>query len=329
MRRSKATGPRSPTPYNAPMSSSDRAVRGILSGYQFVEIGHPARWRERIRAFAAEHDLKGTVLVAGEGLNFSLAGSKRALEAWLTWIADRLGCDAPVVNRQDVDAEPFLRLKVKVKDEIVTFDAGVSPGAVNASGRVLTSNEWNALLERDDVQLVDARNDYEVRLGTFEGAANPRTETFAEFKDYCAEHLDPDRPVAMFCTGGIRCEKAGPWLESQGFDDVYQLHGGILAYLAATPPERSRWRGECFVFDERVSVDSRLRPTGRIVCRGCRKPVSGLDEAGVPPIDEDGTCRLCGDEFDAARLGSLRERARQVALARARGERHLGPEAQD
>lgn len=309
------------------MSSTDRAARGILSGYQFVEIQHPARWRERIRAFAAEHDLKGTVLVAAEGLNFSLAGSKRALEAWSTWIADRLGCDAPVVNRQDVDTEPFLRLKVKVKDEIVTFDPDVRPDA--GRSRALTPDEWNALLERGDVQLVDARNDYEYRIGTFTGAVNPRTEAFTEFKDYCAENLDPDKPVAMFCTGGIRCEKAGAWLESQGFADVYQLHGGILGYLAGTTPERSRWQGECFVFDERVSVDSRLRPTGRIVCRGCRRPVSGLDEAGVPPIDEDGTCRLCGDAFDAARLGSLRERARQVALAQARGERHLGPEAQD
>lgn len=301
--------------------------REVLSGYRFLDVEHPARWRDRIRAFAQRRELKGTVIVAAEGLNFSLSGTPASLDAWLQWIGDRLGCREPVVNRQPVQGEPFLRLKVRVKKEIVTFDAGARP-IDGSAGRALSPREWNRLLERDDVQLVDARNAYEVRLGTFEGALDPGTGSFTEFKAFCRRRLDPDRPVAMFCTGGIRCEKAGAWLAEQGFDDVYQLHGGILGYLAETPPALSRWHGECFVFDDRVSVDERLVPTGRVVCRGCRKPAQGLDAAGVPPIDAAGVCRSCGRAFDAARRRGLRERARQVALAAARGETHLGPGAQ-
>lgn len=310
------------------MNATSSGPREILSGYRFATIEQPARWRERIRSFAAGHGLKGTVIVAGEGLNFSLEGPGRALDTWLEWIARRLGCTEPVTNRQPAAGEPFLRLKVRVKDEIVRFDPRIRPtGALG--GEPVAPRDWNALLERPDVQIVDTRNDYEIRIGTFEGACNPGTDTFTEFKDFCARHLDPRRPVAMFCTGGIRCEKAAAWLVEQGFEQVCQLRGGILGYLAETPPERSRWRGECFVFDDRVAVDESLKPTGRVVCRGCRRPAAGLDAAGVPPIDEDGTCRSCGAAFDAARLGSLRERARQVALARARGERHLGPQRRE
>ena len=299
----------------------------ILSGYQFVPLENLALWRARIEAFAAGHDLKGTVLLAGEGINFSLGGPAANLDGWLDWIDERLGCAAPVINRQTVDAPPFLRLKVRIRDEIVTFDPAVVP-TPESTGEALSPMQWNALLESDDLQLVDTRNDYEYRIGSFAGAVNPHTESFTEFKDYCREQLDPAKPVAMFCTGGVRCEKASTWLKASGFSRVYQLHGGILGYLSATPPEASRWRGECFVFDDRVSVDASLRPTGRIVCRGCRHPAEGLDAAGVPPISTDGECRLCGQVFDETRLGSLRERSRQVALARERGYVHLGPGAQ-
>jgi len=300
----------------------------LLSGYQFVRLGALALKRERANAFARDRGLKGTVLLAEEGINFSLWGADAALRQWLEWIAESLGADAPLLNRQRSDISPFLRLKVRVRDEIVTFDPAIRPGIDDAPGAALGPEEWNRLLARDGVQIVDTRNDYEYRLGSFEGAINPGTASFSEFKRYCENALDPDRPVAMFCTGGVRCEKASVWLREQGFGDVFQLHGGILGYLAETPDEASRWRGECFVFDDRVSVDARLRPTGRVVCRGCRKPVEGLDAAGVPPIGEDGDCRICGEVFEPARLGSLRERARQVRLARERGATHLGPEAQ-
>lgn len=309
------------------MANDDASTEEILSGYQFVDLDRLSLWRERIEAYAARSGLKGTVLLAAEGINFSLSGPAGALDDWLAWVEVRLGCDAPITNRQAVGAAPFLRLKVRVRDEIVTFDARVRPTPESA-GEALSPAAWNALLEREDLQLVDARNDYEYRIGTFEGAVNPDTASFTELKDYCRDHLDPDRPVAMFCTGGVRCEKASAWLRNRGFPEVFQLHGGILGYIAATPTEDSRWRGECFVFDDRVSLDAALEPTGRVVCRGCRRPAEGLDPAGVPPISADGECRLCGELFDAARLGSLRERARQVELARERGYVHLGPEAQ-
>ena len=300
----------------------------LLSGYQFVPLDGLALKRERAETFAGEQRLKGTVLLAGEGINFSLWGADAALRHWLDWIAESLGAATPVLNRQRVDTPPFLRLKVRVRDEIVTFDPAIRPGIDDLPGAALAPEDWNRLIARDDVQIVDTRNDYEYRLGTFKGALNPGTASFSEFKRYCEKELDPHRPVAMFCTGGVRCEKASVWLREQGFGEVFQLHGGILGYLADMPVEASRWRGECFVFDDRVSVDARLRPTGRVVCRGCRKPAEGLDEAGVPPIGEDGDCRICGEVFDSARLGSLQERARQVRLARERGAMHLGPDAQ-
>ncbi|MGB0513727.1 MAG: rhodanese-related sulfurtransferase [Wenzhouxiangellaceae bacterium] len=311
-----------------PTNTAGDSRPAVLSGYQFLRLDGLALKRARAEAFARERSLKGTVLLAEEGINFSLSGADTALREWLDWIAKALGADAPVLNRQRSDQPPFLRLKVRLRDEIVTFDPAIRPGIDDRVGAALAAAEWNRMIARDDVQIVDTRNDYEYRLGTFERARNPGTASFAEFKTYCRDALDPDRPVAMFCTGGVRCEKASIWLRQQGFEQVFQLHGGILGYLAEIPAEVSRWRGECFVFDDRVSVNAQLRPTGRVVCRGCRKPAEGLDAAGVPPIGGDGDCRICGESFDAARLGSLRERARQVRLARARGASHLGPEAQ-
>lgn len=299
----------------------------ILGGYQFVPLENLPLWRERVERFAAENGLKGTVLLAAEGINFSLCGATGVLDEWLGWIERQLGCASPVINRQPVAVEPFLRLRIRVRDEIVTFDKSVTPTRQN-TGESLLPAQWNALLENAEVQLIDTRNDYEYRIGSFAGAVNPHTDSFIEFKDYCRERLDPDKPVAMFCTGGVRCEKASAWLRSNGFSRVYQLRGGILGYLSATSAEASRWRGECFVFDDRVSLDASLRPTGRVVCRGCRHPAEGLDAAGLPPISTDGECRICGQLFDEKRLGSLRERSRQVALANARGHAHLGPKAQ-
>jgi len=299
----------------------------IFSGYQFVGQRDLGLRRQRARRWLQRAGLLGTLLLTEEGVNFSLAGPRNRLDQWLEWAATEFGAGAPVLNRQPVDRPPFKRLRVRIRPEIVTFDTSVQPGA-GPGGVDVAPRDWNGLINADGVQLVDTRNDYEYRLGSFEGAVNPRTDSFAGFKRFCQTELDPDRPVAMFCTGGVRCEKAGVWLRDQGFDSVYQLQGGILAYLERVPEEASCWRGECFVFDDRVSVDARLRSTGRVICRGCRKPADGLDPAGNPSIDDAGACALCNRRFDAARAKSLRERARQVALAAARGRPHLGPEAQ-
>lgn len=299
----------------------------IYSGYQFVGQDDPARARFEARQWLEHAGLRGTVLLAREGLNFSLAGAREPLDQWLAWAATALGADAPVLNRQPVDAPPFQRLRVRLRPEIVTFDPAIDPGHLPGATEVSPA-DWNRLLDRTDVQLVDTRNDYEFRLGSFVGALNPETARFVDFKQFCETELDPDRPVAMFCTGGVRCAKAGAWMKAQGFGHVFQLKGGILGYLDQVADPDSRWRGECFVFDDRVSVDGRLRPTDRVVCRGCRQPGEGLDPAGNPPIGPDGACERCGQRFDPAQAERMRERARQVRLAAARGRPHLGPAAQ-
>lgn len=309
------------------MAGCESSMSELLSGYEFLALDRLPLRRERAEAFAAARGLKGTVLLAAEGVNFSLHGPRTELEDWLGWLADELGARQPVLNRQRLAESPFLRLKIRIREEIVTFDPAVRPG-VDPVGTAVAPNQWNRIIQGENIQLVDTRNDYEYRLGSFEGARNPGTASFTEFKQWCESELDPDRPVAMFCTGGVRCEKASAWLRARGFAEVFQLHGGILGYLAQVHASESRWRGECFVFDDRVSVADDLAPTGRVVCRGCRLPVEGLDAEGVPPISDQGRCGLCDQTFDATRLGSLRERARQARLAAERGESHFGPAAQ-
>ncbi len=297
----------------------------LLSAYQFTPLENLPLLRERLLALARRLGLKGTVLLAPEGINFSLGGVERDLEHWLNALADEHGIAELVLNRQPVEAVPFLRLKVRIRPEIITFDPGLDPG-VDRTGQALDPQAWHALLASGQAQLVDTRNDYEVAIGSFRDAANPGIDSFTEFGPWALEHLDRDKPVAMFCTGGVRCEKASAWLLAEGFRQVYHLRGGILAYLRERQGMDSLWRGECFVFDDRVSVDDSLKPSGRVVCAGCRRPHEDLPADGMPPVDEAGDCRLCGEHFEPARLAGIRERVRQIALARARGESHLGPQ---
>ncbi len=300
----------------------------LLSAYQFVDLKELPLMRARVRARTLELGLKGTVLLADEGINFSLGGDASALDHWLDWLNQHYGVADLVCNRSTVGSVPFLRLKVRIRPEIITFEPNLKPGET-ATGQSLSPEKWQRLLQQEDVQLVDTRNQYEYNIGSFSGAINPQIERFSEFRDWATEHLDPERPVAMFCTGGVRCEKASAWLLEQGYDQVYQLHGGILQYLETIPVEHSRWHGECFVFDDRVSVNHALQPTGRAVCAGCRKPAEGLSAEGMPPVDENGQCRACGEAFSPGRLAGIRERVRQIALARRRGDQHLGPQAQN
>jgi len=289
----------------------------VYSGYGFRAMERPQTVARSAQARLERAAILGTVVIAPEGINFSLSGDASGLDAWVADLRGELGIERPVVNRQRVDQPPFSRLKVRVRPEIVTFDPRVRPDRA-PGGRPVAPAHWNALIDRDEVQLVDTRNDYEFALGSFDGARNPDTESFTDFKAFCNRRLDPERPVAMFCTGGVRCEKAGVWMRELGFSEVYQLEGGVLGYLAEVPEQQSRWRGECFVFDDRVSVDASLRPTGRVICKGCRFAMPGLDAAGNPPLDRDGRCAACHRKFDAGRLLSLRERARQTRLALAR-----------
>ena len=299
----------------------------LISAYQFVSLAQLPLMRERLLAQARHVRLKGTVLIAPEGINFSLGGTSGDLDAWLDWLAGEYGISDLVINRLPVDSVPFLRLKVRIRPEIITFDERLNPGLAR-TGRALDPEDWHRLLTDEPVQLVDTRNDYEYRVGSFRDAVNPRIESFTEFTDWARRNLDREKPVAMFCTGGVRCEKASAWLLAEGYREVLHLRGGILAYLQRYAGQASLWQGECFVFDDRVSVDCNLRPSGRPVCAGCRHPHEELPDSGMPPVADNGDCTLCGRHFEPARLAGIRERVRQIALARQRGESHLGPQAQ-
>lgn len=299
----------------------------LLSAYQFIDLENLPLLRERLKVKAAQQGLLGTVLLANEGINFSLGGEPDAIEAWLVYLAEEHGINSLVTNRLAVEAVPFLRLRVRIRPEIITFDPELRPGHA-PTGQALTPQAWHKLLQREDVQLVDTRNHYEYEIGSFMKAVDPDIENFTEFRQWALDHLKPEQPVAMFCTGGVRCEKASAWLLANGYDQVFQLEGGILSYLKEISAEESLWQGECYVFDDRIAVDHALKPTGRLICAACSRPVEGLGEDGMPPIGLQRDCGLCGQEFEAGRLAGLKERVRQIALARQRGDSHLGPQAQ-
>ncbi|WP_210444725.1 rhodanese-related sulfurtransferase, partial [Vibrio crassostreae] len=226
------------------------------------------------------NQIRGTLLLASEGINGTVAGKRESIDALLQWFKQdhRL---ADVVYKESFNEEqPFNRTKVKLKKEIVTMGVeGIDPRHV--VGTYVKPNEWNALISDPDVILVDTRNDYEVDIGTFKNAVNPNTETFREFPQYVEENLDPKKhkKVAMFCTGGIRCEKSTAYMKEQGFDEVYHLEGGILKYLEEVPEEESMWEGDCYVFDGRVAVNHQLEKSGYDVCNACRLPITDEDKA--------------------------------------------------
>ena len=290
--------------------------------YKFVELSDFAQLRAPLLACCQAHEVKGTILLAQEGINSTIAGSEAGVRAVLA----RLRSDPRLSDLQHKESwsgkPPFHRMKVRLKREIVTMGvSGIDP--TRLVGSYVTPADWNTLLQDPDLVLLDTRNDYEVALGSFVGAINPGIRTFSELPKWLAqaEQLQASagsKPrVAMFCTGGIRCEKSTALLRSRGFDEVYHLAGGILKYLETVAPEQSRWRGECFVFDERVSVGQALVPGGRELCRACRMPLadgdlnSSLYEAGV-------SCPQCHASTSAAQKSGARERQRQWERAKVR-----------
>jgi len=247
----------------------------VSAFYKFVRLSDLAETREALLAVCEAHGIKGTMLLAPEGINGTVAGSLQAidmLEAYLRADPRFAGLDS---KRSTAGAEPFQRLKIKIKPEIVTFGIPVADPSVHA-GTYVEPKDWNALIGRDDIILIDTRNTYEVKVGTFRGAIDPQTAAFHEFPRYVAGALDPakHRKVAMFCTGGIRCEKASAYMLSQGFEEVFHLKGGILKYLEDVPPQDSLWQGECFVFDERVALQHGLAEGVHTLCSRCGHPVS-------------------------------------------------------
>jgi UPF0176 protein len=293
----------------------------VLTFYRFVTIDDPAGLADRLRAAATERGLAGTIVIAREGINATLAGDHAALAAFAALVQrDARFAEAALRWSTGSTEAVFYRLKVHVRDEIVALKCpGVDPS--RRTGEHVDATRWNTLLDDPDVLVVDTRNRYEITVGTFPGAIDPDTRSYREFKRF-AEGLDPARPIAMFCTGGIRCEKASAYLLEQGFAEVYQLDGGILNYLDSSG-DANRFVGECFVFDQRVAVTADLRQGAHTMCHACRTPLSPTDVAS-PDYAVDRHCPHCVGTFSARQTAAFAERARQAALAAARGERHVG-----
>lgn len=293
----------------------------ISAFYKFVAIADLETMQSAVQATCDQQGMRGSILVAPEGVNGTIAGSRSSTNEFFTWFRSDERLTDLEVKESFADEMPFLRMKVRLKKEIVTFRQAVDPTA--KVGTYVDAHDWNDIVEQPDVLLIDTRNQEEVALGTFRNAVDPGTESFTEFADFVAT-LDPEKHprVAMFCTGGIRCEKASSYMLDQGFEEVMHLKGGILKYLETVEPAESTWEGECFVFDERVTVDHDLQPGPYTLCRGCRHALSPADRAHE--LYEEGVaCEQCAPALTPARASRLRERHRQVLLAERRGTSHL------
>jgi UPF0176 protein len=297
----------------------------VAAFYRFLKLEDLASLQTSLLALCQGHDLCGMVLIADEGINGTIAGAPAQVKAALAAIANKIGTPPLDVKYSTARSRPFLRMKVRIKKEIVTIgDAAVDP--VKRVGTYVDPKDWNALILDPDVVVIDTRNGYEVEIGTFKGALDPKTRAFGQFPDYVRQTLDPTRhrKVAMFCTGGIRCEKASSFMLSEGFEEVYHLKGGILNYLENIPSTDSLWTGGCFVFDERVAVGHDLEVLPVRLCLSCNAPI---DEDAMASLDfEEGvSCPRCISQLSEDKKASSRERQKQVLLAEKQGRRHLGP----
>ncbi|UZE98009.1 oxygen-dependent tRNA uridine(34) hydroxylase TrhO [Alkalimarinus alittae] len=299
----------------------------VCALYKFVTLSDYEMLRQPLLDVMLKNEVRGTLLLAEEGINGTVASSREGIDALLDWLkTDSRFADISYKESYD-EGVPFNRTKVKLKKEIVTMGVeGIDPKHV--VGTYVKPKDWNALISDPEVLLVDTRNDYEVNIGTFKNAVNPQTETFREFPEYVEKHLDPakHKKVAMFCTGGIRCEKSTAFLKEKGFDEVYHLEGGILKYLEEVPEEKTLWEGECFVFDNRVAVDHKLEKGQYDQCNACRFPITEqekLSEHYVVGV----SCPHCFDKSSDEQKARYAERQRQIDLASQRGEEHVGDEA--
>jgi len=296
----------------------------VAALYQFAPLQDLPGLQARLEAACAENGICGTLLLAGEGINGTVAGSSRGIDALMAVIRAVPGLETPEYKESPAQEQPFHRMKVRIKKEIVTIGLPeVDPN--ETSGTYLSPAEWNAIVSDPETVVLDTRNDYEVKIGTFKNAVNPGTDTFRSFPDYVQKNLDPkkNKKVAMFCTGGIRCEKASSYMKQAGFEEVYHLKGGILKYLEEVPESESLWQGECFVFDQRVAVRHGLAAGSYSLCPSCRHPVSTADKRN-PAYAEGVSCPNCHGNLSEDRKARSAERHKQVKLAEARGEKHIG-----
>jgi len=293
----------------------------VAALYKFVTLKDFAALRQPLLVAMKAHGVKGTLLLADEGINGTISGRREAIDGFLAELKSDTRFADLDHKESFCDEDPFYRSKVKLKKEIVTIGVnGVDPN--KQSGTYVDAKDWNVLIADPDVLLIDTRNGYEVALGTFQGAADPKTEKFGEFPKFVGTNLDPakHKKVAMFCTGGIRCEKASSYLRNQGFREVYHLKGGILKYLEEVPAYESKWQGECFVFDHRVAVGQGLVPTELEMCHGCRMPLDPEDKFSVH-YEEGVSCPKCFATQSEKSKASARERQKQIDLAKKRNLR--------
>ena len=301
----------------------------VAALYHFVILDNYRDLREPLLNKMIELGIKGTLLLANEGINGTVAGEKASIEQLISWLKSDSRLASLKYKVSYDDEMPFYRTRVKLKKEIVTMGVeGIDPNQV--VGTYVEPKDWNALISDPDVTLVDTRNEYETMIGSFQNALDPHTESFRQFPDYVKNKLDPkkNKKVAMFCTGGIRCEKSTAYLKEQGFDEVYHLHGGILKYLEEVPEEESLWKGECFVFDNRVSVNHRLEKGQYDMCHGCRLPISEEDKKS-PKYQHGISCPNCYDKLTEKQKQRFAEREKQMQLAKQRHESHIGSDVND
>ena len=301
------------------MSDTDFPFQ-VAALYRFTPFEDPAALRAPLLDLCESVGVKGTLLLAHEGINGTIAGTDNAIAAVLDHIRSMPGCKETDVKFSSASQPPFHRMKVRLKREIVTMgEPSVDPRA--SVGRYVAPEDWNALISDPDTIVIDTRNDYEVAVGTFEGAVDPETTSFREFpkwfRDNREELLEGKKKVAMFCTGGIRCEKSTSFLRGEGVDEVYHLKGGILKYLETVPEAESKWHGDCFVFDERVTVKHGLEEGDYHLCRACRRPISDEDMAHEHYV-EGVSCPYCYDEKSEVQRARYAERQRQRELEKAR-----------
>jgi len=301
----------------------------VCAMYKFVALENFEAMRQPLVEEMLKNQIKGTLLLASEGINGTVSGPREGIDNLLAYLNsdERIN---PISYKESLhDNPPFYRTKVKLKKEIVTMGVeGIDPR--ETVGTYVKPSEWNALISDPEVTVIDTRNDYEIEIGTFEHAINPNTKTFREFPDYVKNEMNPakNKKVAMFCTGGIRCEKSTAYLKEQGFEEVYHLEGGILQYLEDVPEEESLWKGDCFVFDNRVAVNHQLEKSHYDQCYACRLPITE-DDKQSDKYEPGVSCPHCFGTHTEEQIARFREREKQVQLANERDEAHVGSEAHD
>ncbi len=296
----------------------------VCALYKFVSLPDYRSLQQPLLEHCLSLNIKGTLLLAEEGINGTISGSAEEVQQLIDYLERDTRLCGIDYKFSEVNEKPFYRMKVKLKREIVTLGVeGIDPN--KTVGQYVAPEHWNALISDPDVLVLDTRNDYEVEIGSFEGAVNPNTSSFREFPQYVADNCNPEkhRKVAMFCTGGIRCEKASSFMLEQGFEQVYHLQGGILNYLDSVPEEESLWRGDCFVFDNRVTVNHQLQEGQYDQCHACRRPITNEDKKS-PHYIEGVSCDRCYAFSSDSRKARFAERQKQIALAKQRNEQHIG-----